>query len=333
MKAIQMLAPGGPEQLQYGEVAEPQLQDPRQVKVRLQAAGVNPVEAKLRSRGLLYPDALPAILGCDGSGVVAETGAAVTRLRVGDEVWFCNGGLGGAPGNYAEYCLVDEADARRKPASLSFSQAAAAPLVLITAWEALYDRAGLQEGQTVLVQGGAGGVGHVAVQLARLRGARVCATVGSEAGARLVKILGAERVVRHDQEDFVAAVADWSGGRGVDVALDIMGGAVFQRSLAAMAHYGTLVTLLDPGPDVDWKEARNRNLRIGFELMLTPLLGGLPDARAHQGEILDQCGRWCDEGRLHIEVAKAFPLHEAAAAHCAIETGHTHGKLVLVMED
>ncbi|MCA1804879.1 MAG: zinc-binding dehydrogenase [Xanthomonadaceae bacterium] len=99
-----------------------------------------------------------------------------------------------------------------------------------------------------------------------------------------------------------------------------------------MAHYGTLVTLLDPGPDVDWKEARNRNLRIGFELMLTPLLGSLPAARAHQGEILDQCGRWCDEGRLHIEVAREFPLCEAAAAHRAIETGHTHGKLVLVMD-
>jgi NADPH2:quinone reductase len=265
--------------------------------------------------------------------VVVETGDAVTRLRVGDEVWFCNGGLGGAPGNYAEYSLVDEAHAHRKPASLSFQQAAAAPLVLITAWEALYDRAGLREGQTVLVQGGAGGVGHVAVQLARLRGARVCATVGSEAAAERVRTLGAERVVRHDQEDFVAAVRDWTGERGVDVALDIMGGAVFQRSLAAMAHYGTLVTLLDPGPEVDWKEARNRNLRIGFELMLTPLLGGLPAARAHQGEILDQCGRWCDEGRLHIEVARTFPLHEAAAAHCAIETGHTHGKLVLVMED
>lgn len=332
MKAIQMLAPGGPEQLRYGEVPEPQLQDPHQVKVRLKAAGVNPVDAKLRTRGLLYPDALPAILGCDGSGVVVEVGEAVTRLRVGDEVWYCNGGLGGAPGNYAEYSLVDEADARLKPASLGFPQAAAAPLVLITAWEALYDRAGLREGQTVLVHGGAGGVGHVAVQLARLRGARVCATVGSEGAAARVSALGGERVVRHDQEDFVAAVMDWTQGRGVDVALDIMGGEVFQRSLGAMAHYGSLVTLLDPGPDIDWKEARNRNLRIGFELMLTPLLGGLPQARAHQGEILDQCARWCDEGRLHLEVAGTYPLQEAAAAHRAIETGHTHGKLVLVME-
>lgn len=333
MKAIQMLAPGGLEQLRHGEVPEPELRDPRQVKVRLKAAGVNPVDTKLRSRGLLYPDALPAILGCDGSGVVVEAGAAVSRWRVGDEVWFCNGGLGGDQGNYADYTLVDESVARRKPTSLDHRQAAAAPLVLITAWEALYDRAELKAGQTVLVHGGAGGVGHVAVQLARLRGARVCATVGSDANAAWVGSLGAERSIRHDREDFVTAVHDWTDGRGVDVALDVMGGEVFRRSLAAMAHYGTLVTLLDPGPDVDWKEARNRNLRIGFELMLTPLLGGLPEARAHQGEILDQCARWCDEGRLHIEVAQVFPLAEAAAAHGAIETGHTRGKLVLEMTD
>ena len=208
MKAILMMAPGGPEQLRYSEVPEPELEHPRQVKVRLKAAGVNPVDAKLRTRGPLYPDALPAILGCDGSGLVVEAGAAVSRLRVGDAVWFCNGGLGGASGNYAEYSLVDEDDARLKPASLGFEQAAAAPLVLITAWEALYDRAALQAGQTVLIHGGAGGVGHVAIQLARLRGARVCTTVGSAHGAARVAALGAERVVRHDQEDFVAAVSD-----------------------------------------------------------------------------------------------------------------------------
>ena len=117
----------------------------------------------------------------------------------------------------------------------------------------------------------------------------------------------------------------------MDAALDIQGGEVFRQTQAAVAHYGSLVTLLDPGPGMDWKEARNRNLRIGFELMLTPMMGGLPEARAHQGAILDQCGRWFDEGRLCIDVARTFPLREAAAAHRAIQTGHTHGKLVLVM--
>lgn len=329
MKAIQMMAAGGPEQLRLVEIPEPRITDPRQVKVRLRAAGVNPVDTKLRARGVFFPDALPAILGCDGSGLVVETGADVSRFRVGDEVWFCNGGLGGEPGNYAEYCLVHEEVARRKPVSLDFRQAAAAPLVLITAWEALYNRAGLSEGQTVLVHGGAGGVGHVAVQLARLQGARVCATVGSADKAEWVRSLGAERAIRYDQEDFVAAVMDWTSGRGVDVVLDIMGGNVFQRSQAATAHYGSLITLLDPGPGIDWKEARTRNLRIGFELMLTPMLQELPEARAHQGGILDRCGQWCDEGRLQIAVGQVYPLEHAAEAHRDIERGHTRGKLVL----
>ncbi len=333
MKAIQMQASGGPEQLQLVDIDEPELQHPHQVKVRMQAAGVNPVDTKLRARGVFFPDALPAILGCDGSGVVVETGSAVTRLQVGDPVWFCNGGLGREPGNYAEYCLLDEAVARHKPAALSFHQAAAAPLVLITAWEALYDRARLQAGQTVLIHGGSGGVGHVAVQLAKLRGARVCATVGSDEKAAWVRSLGADLVINYQEQDFVPAVLEWTAGCGVDVALDIMGGAVFEHSCSAVAHYGDLITVLEPGPDVDWKEARMRNLRIGFELMLTPMLRDLPEARAHQGGILDQCAQWCDEGRLQVEVSQVFPLSEAAEAHRAIESGHTRGKLVLDMTE
>lgn len=123
---------------------------------------------------------------------------------------------------------------------------------------------------------------------------------------------------------------DWTDGRGVDIALDIMGGQVFVDSFRATAHYGNLVTLLDPGSAVDWKEARNRNLRIGFELMLTPMPGDLPGARAHQGDILDRCARLCDAGKLSIEVSGVLPLVQAAEAHRQMETGHTRGKLVLV---
>ncbi len=122
---------------------------------------------------------MPAILGCDGAGVVEVVGQAVRRFRPGDEVYFCNGGIGGHPGNYAEWAIVDEAFAARKPNSLSFAEAAAAPLVLITAWEALYDRAQLQAGQRALIHAGVGGVGHVAVQLAKLQGATVCTTVST----------------------------------------------------------------------------------------------------------------------------------------------------------
>jgi len=329
MKAIHMTDSGEPGVLQLVELPEP-VPGPGDVKVRLRAAGVNPVDTKLRSRGLLFEHALPAILGCDGAGTVEQLGAGVTTLRAGDEVWFCHGGLGREPGNYAEATVVPAGVARKKPASLSFEQAAAAPLVLITAWEALFDRAGLERGQTVLIHGGAGGVGHVAVQLARHAGARVCATVGSDNNARFVESLGAELAVNYWERPVVDAVLEWTDGRGVDVALDIMGGQVFVDTFRAMAHYGNLVTLLDPGSTVDWKEARNRNLRIGFELMLTPMLVDLPEARAHQGEILDRCAALCDAGELNIEVSGTLPLAQAQEAHRQIETGHTRGKLVLV---
>jgi len=332
MKAVLMTASGGPEVLQLQEIPEPELQSAAQLKVRLKAAGVNPVDTKLRRRGLFFPDALPAVLGCDGAGVIVEVAGGVTRYRPGDEVWFCNGGLGGQPGNYAEYALVEEAVARRKPKALSFAEAAAAPLVLITAWEALYDRARLREGQTLLVHAGAGGVGHVAIQLGRLAGARVCATVGTPEKAAFASALGAEHTILYRDQDFVTAVNDWTNGRGVDVALDTLGGDTLRQTIGAVAHYGDLVTLLEPGPDVVWKEARNRNLRIGFELMLTPMLRDLPEARAHHGEILDQCGRWIDQGRLRIEVSDRLPLAEAARAHALIEAGHVQGKLVLEME-
>lgn len=329
MKAVVMTAVGGPEVLEYRDIDRPVITSPTQLLVRLQAAGVNPVDTKLRKRGLFLPGALPAVLGCDGAGVVVETGAAVTRFRPGDAVWFCDGGAGGDPGCYAEYKVVEQEVARAKPSALSFAAVAAAPLVLITAWEALFDRARLGAGQTVLIHGGTGGVGHVAIQLAKLAGARVCATVGSADKARHARQLGADEVVVYGERDFVPAVNEWTDGRGVDVAFDTVGGEVFRRSIEAVAHYGDLVTLLDPGPDVDWREARNRNLRVGFEFMLIPMLRGLTGQRRRQGEMLDRCREWIDEGRLTIEVARTLPLEQAAEAHRLIEQGHTRGKIVL----
>jgi len=331
MRAIEMRETGGPQVLQLVERPRPEPTRPTALLVRLLAAGVNPVDTKLRNRGVLIPDGLPAVLGCDGAGVVEAVGDAVTRFRPGDAVWFCHGGLGGPEGNYAEYALVDEAIAQPKPESLDFVHAAAAPLVLITAWEALYDRARLSAGQTLLVHAGAGGVGHVAIQLARLRGARVGTTVSGPEKAQFVHELGAEYAINYREEDLVEAVLAWTEGRGVDVALDTVGPEVFCQTLPAMAHYGDLVTILEPGPGVDWKEARTRNLRIGFELMLTPMLRDLPEARAHQGEILRRCGEWLDRGELRIEVAQTFPLAQAADAHRLIEEGHTQGKLVLTI--
>jgi len=332
MKVIEMHATGGPEVLTLAERAVPALSSPTGLLVRLKAAGVNPVDTKLRARGVLVPDGLPAVLGCDGTGVVEAVGGRVARFKPGDPVWFCHGGLGGPEGNYAEYALVDESIAQPKPGSLDFVQAAAAPLVLITAWEALYDRADPAAGKRVLIHAGAGGVGHVAIQLARLAGARVCTTVSSPQKAELVRALGAECVINYREENLVAAVMAWTEGKGVDVALDTVGPEVFDQTLPTMAYGGDLVTILQPGPDQDWKEARNRNLRIGFEWMLAPMLYEQPAARAHQGEILRRCAQWIDTGELRIQVSETFPLEQVAVAHNCIEEGHTQGKLVLTMD-
>jgi NADPH2:quinone reductase len=313
------------------DVPEPVPGSPSAIKVQLRAAGINPVDTKLRARGVFYPDAYPAILGCDGAGVVTECGTAVTRFKPGDAVWFCHGGLGGAPGNYAGYTVLEEQEAEHMPASLDFESAAALPLVAITAWEALFDRAGLAEGQTVLIHAGAGGVGHVAIQLANSVGARIVTTVSTTEKAAFVRLLGADHVIHYRDCDFAEAVMDWTGGRGVDVVLDTQGGETFSRSLAATRVYGHVVTLLDPGEAADWKEARNRNLSVSFTLMLTPMLRDLPDARRHQGDILRRCAALVEAGMLKPLVSQALPLHEAGRAHELIEAGHVQGKIVLTM--
>ncbi|MCG6940442.1 MAG: zinc-dependent alcohol dehydrogenase family protein [Thiohalocapsa sp.] len=330
MKAMLMRQPGGPEVLTETDLPVPELRGPTDLLVRLRAAGVNPVDTKIRGKGPLLPEVLTAVLGCDGAGVVEAVGDAVTRFKPGDAVWYCHGGLGGPHGNYAEYAVVDEAIAQPKPVALGFVQAAAAPLVLITAWEALHDRAHIQADQTVLIHAGAGGVGHVAIQLARIAGARVATTVSSEAKGDFARALGAEFVINYRNEDVAGAIADWTRGRGVDICFDTVGPEVFVRSIETVAVYGDLVTILDPGT-VNLKEARTRNLRISLELMLTPQLRNLPDGLAHQGEILRRCGELCDAGDLRVEVADTYPLERAADAHRRLEAGGMQGKLVLTM--
>ncbi|HAG81139.1 MAG TPA: alcohol dehydrogenase [Cyanobacteria bacterium UBA12227] len=334
MQAVLMTAPGEPNVLQLQDVPEPSIQNDQEILVRLHAAGINPIDTKLRSRGTFYPDQMPAILGCDGAGVVQAIGSAVQRFQVGDEVYFFAGGLGKAgTGNYAQLTVVDERWVAHKPTSLSFAEAAAAPLVLITAWEALYDRGHLEPGQKVLIHAGAGGVGHVAIQLAKLKGAEVCTTVGSQEKARLVRQFGADHTILYKQTDFVQAVLDWTEGEGVDLAFDTVGGKTFYDTCGAVRVYGDLVTILEPESAYgNLKTARSRNLRISLELMLTPALQGLVKAQQHQTEILEQCATWIDEGKLKIHLSQTFPLAEAAAAHQAIESGSTTGKISLQIE-
>lgn len=328
MKAILMTQPGAADLLQLADIREPDITRPTHIKVRLESAGVNPIDTKLRQRGVFYENALPAVLGCDGAGVVVERGSEASKFQIGDKVWFCHGGLGADQGNYAQFNVLDERWAAPMPETLSFEQAAAGPLVLITAWGALYDRAHLREGDTVLIHAGAGGVGHVAIQLAKLRGAKVITTVGTEEKAALARQWGADEVVNYRERNFVTAVNELTLGKGVDMALDTVGADVFECSLDCTAHFGTIVTLLDIA-EANLKEARMRNLRIGFELMLTPMLRDLPQARDRQVAMLTQCARWIDEGKLKIHLSQVLPLEKADIAHRMIEEGHMRGKAVL----
>ncbi|QLE58662.1 zinc-dependent alcohol dehydrogenase family protein [Nostoc sp. TCL26-01] len=333
MKAVLMTAPGNPEVLQLQEVPKPATLGNTELLVRLVAAGVNPIDTKLRKRGTFYPEQMPAILGCDGAGIVEAVGTGVQRFRSGDAVYFCHGGLGAHPGNYAEYTVVDERFVAHKPTSVSFAEAAAAPLVLITAWEALYERGRLEPGERVLIHAGAGGVGHVAIQLAKLKGATVSTTVSSQDKARFVKQLGADHVIFYQQTDFAQAVLEWTSGEGVDLAFDTVGGETFHKTFPAVHIYGDVVTILEPDTNTVWKTARNRNLRIGLELMLTPMLLGIVEAQQHQGEILAECADWINQGKLKIHVSHQFPLEDAAKAHQLIESGTMTGKIVLLMSD
>jgi NADPH:quinone reductase len=329
VKAVLMTAPGTPEVLQLQQVPNPAPPGDTELLIRLKAAGINPIDTKLRQRGTFYPDKMPAILGCDGAGIVEAVGAGVANFRPGDEVYFSYGGLGDRAGNYAQYTVVDERFVAQKPASLSFAEAAAAPLVLITAWESLYDRGRLEAGRTALIHAGAGGVGHVAIQLAKLQGADVCTTVSSPEKADFVRNLGADEVIFYNQTDFVQATLDWTEGEGVDLVFDTIGGDIFAQSFPAVKIYGDIVTILEPDAKTSWKVARSRNLRIGLELMLTPMFQGLVEDLQHQAKILAQCARLIDEGNLKIHLNKTFPLEAAADAHRLLETGSMMGKIVL----
>jgi NADPH2:quinone reductase len=333
MKAILIKSPGEPQELQPEEIPEPQIKNNREILIQLKAAGINPIDTKIRSRGTFFPEDMPAILGCDGAGIVQAIGTEVTKFKPGDEVYFCAGGLGKKDtGNYAQFTVVDERFVAAKPTSLSFAEAAAAPLVLITAWEALYDRARLEAEQKVLIHAGTGGVGHVAIQLAKLKGAKVITTVSSNDKARLALQLGADETIVYKQTDFVRASLNWTDGKGVDLVFDTVGGKTFFDSCEAVKVYGDIVTILEPDYSKgNLKTARNRNLRISLELMLTPMLQNLTEAQQYQCQILEQCAKWIDEGKLKIHLNSTYPLQEAALAHKAIETGSTTGKIALLI--
>lgn len=331
MKAVIVKKAGGTDAMELADVPKPEINDPEFIRVRLHAAGINPVDYKMRNAGTFFPDNLPAILGCDGAGIVETIGDRVTRFKVGDEVYFFNGGIGGPEqGNYAEYTVIHQQYVARKPSNLSMTHAAAVPLVWITAYESLVDRAGLQKDQTVLIHAGAGGVGHVAIQIAKRLGTRIAATVSNREKATFVESLGADYTINYRETDFVQSALDWTKGKGVDVVFDTVGKDTFCQSFGAAAIYGKVVTLLEdicnPG---SVRIAKLRNLSVVYELMLTPMHLGMHENRIAQRQMLEKATRQFEAGEVSIKVAKTFPLEKTAQAHQLIEEGHMTGKIVL----
>jgi NADPH2:quinone reductase len=333
MKAMIMTAAGGPEVLKLADIPMPELPSPDHIRVRLHAAGINPIDTKLRKTAAYYPDNIPCVLGCDGAGVVESIGTNVHRFTPGDEVYFFSGGLGADQGNYAQYTVVHQDYVAFKPRHATMEEAAALPLVFITAWESLLDRACLGDGQTVLVHAAAGGVGHIAVQVAKQAGATVLGTVSSPEKAAWVTSLGADRVFVYRDVDFATVVLDWTHGKGADVVLDTVGDDTYCRSFACTRVYGRIVTLLQNACSAEqFKVARMRNLALVSELMLTPTLLGMHEERVHQRRMLEEGARLYEAEKLKIRVSRTLPLEEAAQAHRLIEDGHTTGKIVLKID-
>jgi len=297
-----------------------------QVLVRIHASAVNPLDTKIRQGAAAHArHPLPAILGIDLTGVVEQLGAAAAGFRVGDSVFGMTGGVGGVPGSLAEYAAVDAALLAVKPARLSMREAAALPLVVITAWEGLVDRAHVGAGQTVLVQGGAGGVGHVAIQVARSFGATVFATHRGN-GADIISALGATPIDTRGAsvDDYVAT---HTAGRGFDLVYDTIGGAALDASFAAVRRFGHIVSCLGWGTHA-LAPLSFRAATYSGVFTLLPLLTG--EGRAHHGEILAAAAKLAEAGKLTVRLdPRQFGLDTVGEAYNALTGGSTAGKLVV----
>lgn len=297
-----------------------------QVLVRIMASGINPLDLKIRAGAAEHArHPLPAILGIDLAGVVAAVGQGVAGFRVGDEVYGMTGGVGGVQGSLAEYAAVDASLLALKPAHFSMREAASLPLVFITAWEGLVDRAHVSAGQTVLVQGGAGGVGSMAIQIARDFDAQVFAT-DSAARADIVRQLGATPIdyAQMQVEDYVAA---HTAGRGFDVVFDTAGGASLDASFKAVARFGHVVSSLGWGTHA-LAPLSFRAATYSGVFTLLPLLTG--EGGAHHGDILREATRLAEAGRVRTLLdARPFDLSTVADAYALVEQRQAQGKVVV----
>lgn len=310
--------------LRVSQISMPEI-GPNQVLVRVRASGVNPLDTKIHAGAAAHArHPVPAILGLDLAGVVEQTGREVSRFKPGDEVYGMTGGVGGIPGSLAEFAAVDTDLLALKPANLSMRKAAALPLIFITAWEGLIDRAALKADQKVLIHGGAGGVGHVAVQIARAFGAEVFAT-GSESQRATIAGFGAVFIDRGTAVE--SYVAEYAGGRGFDVVYDTVGGKVLDASFQAVRRFGHVVSALGWGTHA-LAPLSFRAASYSGVFTLLPLLSG--EGRTHHGEIMVEATRLVETGKLMPQLdGRHFVLESVDDAYALIRTHATTGKLVV----
>jgi len=306
MKAIRIHSYGGPELMQFEDAPVPAC-GADDLLVRVVAAGVNPIDWKMRSGAMAaqLPKPFPITLGSDAAGTVTALGGAVRGFEVGDEVFFYAEFARG--GTYAEYVAVDASQVAKKPRTVSFSTAAALPTPGQAAWTALIETAKVERGQRVLIHGGAGALGTIAVQLAKEQGARVIATASGD-GVALVKSLGADEVIDYRTQRFEQLARD------IDIVLDTLGGPTQEASWATMRKGGILVaTAMPPSP----ARAAAAGVRAAF--VFTP----------PRGAVLAQLAQRVDDGRLRVVVGQELALADAAQAHRLGESGKARGKMIL----
>jgi NADPH2:quinone reductase len=298
---------------------------PADLLIEVHAAALNPIDFKIRRGAFGKGRTFPFIPGYDVSGLVREMGSEVQGFKVGDAVYASPSLV--RDGADAEFVCVDARTVAHKPATLDHAHAAALPLVTLTTWEALLLRARIQSGETVLIHAGGGGVGHVAIQLARHHGCRVLATASRDESIDLCRQVGAEVIINYAKEDFVQRVQQETGGRGCLVILDAVGGQVFDRSLDCVAVNGRLITCVGtPSAEIAQKLFR-RNATLFFEFMGAPTVYGVrPES---QGEILRAAAKLVDEGSLRPHVSRVIELGELAEGHRLQESGHVTGKIVV----
>lgn len=319
MKAIRVREFGGPEQLKLEEVTDPQAVA-GQVLVRVHAAGVNPVDAYIRTGAHVVKPKLPYTPGMDAAGIVEAVGEGVARARVGDRVYVA----GSLSGTYAELTLSDEHQVHPLPSSLSFQQGAAVGVPYATAYRALFLRAHAVAGETVFVHGATGGVGIAAVQLARAAGMRVIGTGGTVEGRRLALEQGAHEVLDHHAEGYLEKLSEITGGRGVDVVLEMLANVNLNKDLQVVAKKGRVVVIGSRGAiEIDPRLTMTRDASIlGMSLVNA--------TKEEFASIHAALVSGLESGTLRPIVGREMPLADAANAHKAVLEPGAHGKIVLV---